>query len=199
MANGIPQLLNNTSNAINTIVLLIADSQTVVNMFGAPKWGIFQSQSTTPLLVPDSVVSVDIRQDWRVSDYPIEPNSFESYNKVIVPGEIRIVMSKGGSDSERKDFMDAFDNLGDSLVPFDIVMPDGTWPSFTLSHYSLRRTATNGVTLITVELWCTRINISVATESSVTASPSGTSPIPSGPVQPQAAPPSAATVPTAAA
>src|SRR5574337_124086 len=84
---GVPALLRNVSNigmAVTGALAVVAKYGSLSN-FLAPKWGIFRADNLTPVVIADSVVSVDYRNESRISDFPVELGSFGSYNKVATP------------------------------------------------------------------------------------------------------------------
>ena len=183
MASGIPALLNNVAAVTNAAALLVADAQIIQNMFQGPKWGIgvggfFQ-------IVPDSIIDLDFKRDWQVPNYPQEEGAFESYNKVAMPYDARVRMTKGGTDADRAAFLNRIDALAASLTLFDVVMPELVYKNSNIVHYDYRRTATSGVSLLTVDLWLLEIRVSGNAAFSNTAAPSGANPVNTGTVQPQ--------------
>lgn len=180
MANGIPAL-NSINQVASGVVLLVADAVGILNMLGAPQWGLFLNGA--PALVPDSVMSVEIKADWRLSDYQQEPNAFQSYNKVQTPYDARVTMTKGGSGIGS--FLLAVEAAVASLNLYDVVTPDRVYSSANLTHYDYRRTNTNGVSLLTVDLWLEEVRVTGTTTAPSTQAPSGATPVNGGNVQTQ--------------
>ncbi len=69
-------------------------------------YGVFDYQTGEPMLTTNtgpaktSVTTISVKQDYLVSDYPVEQGSFASYDKVIVPFDIRLRFIAGGSSSD---------------------------------------------------------------------------------------------------
>lgn len=185
MANGIPALLGQVANVVNDVNLVLADAAIILGMFGPPRWGLFNSDGSIAL-APDSIISVDFKKDWKVPNYPQELGSFESYNKVTMPFDARVRMTKGGTDAERSAFLDTVDAAADSLNLYGVVMPDVTYENANIVNYSFQRTSTNGVGLLTVDLWLLEIRQTATAAFSNTAAPSGADPVSTGNLQPQA-------------
>ena len=173
MANGIPALLGKVANAGNVATLLVADATT---LFGGStqnrQWGIFDDNGGEALS-PDSIISINFKRDWRVSDYPMEQGAFQSYNKVITPAVIQLRMTKGGSISERTAFLQAVLNMAKSLDLFRICVPEGYYPNMNMQSYDYNRTSTNGATLLTVDASFIAINVTSGATFSNTAQPNG--------------------------
>jgi hypothetical protein len=184
MANGIPSLLGQVTSVVNDVTLVVADAANVLAMFGFPQWGIFNDDGSLALQ-PDSIISVDFKRDWKLPNYPQEEGAFESYNKVTMPFDARMRMTKGGTDAERSAFLDAVDSAADSLTLYQVVMPEVSYPSANIVNYSYQRTSTNGVGLLTVDIWLLEVRVTATAAFANTAAPSGADPVSDGSVQPQ--------------
>ena len=75
--------------------LLVADAIQVVSMFLPSQWGIF-TMSGSPVIT-GKVLGVAYRKSWRTADFPVEQNSFASYNKAEEPWEARVQFAVDGS------------------------------------------------------------------------------------------------------
>lgn len=187
MANGIPSLLNQVGNVINNVQLVKADAEIILHMFQGPKWGIgiggvFQ-------IFPDSFLEIEFKRDWVVPDYPQELGAFQSYNKVATPYEAKVRMTKGGTEADRQQFLDTVDALASSLALVDVVTPTRIYQNANITHYDYRRTATNGVGLLTVDIWLEEIRVAPNPAFTQTAKPDGQDPQQTGQVQAQPATP----------
>jgi hypothetical protein len=160
----------------------------------ATVWGVYQDGAL--IVKPDSIIAVEYKREWKIADYPQEEGGFESYDKVTVPFDVRLTMTKGGSKEARQKFLESIDTVAASLDTYDIVTPDVTYLSCNASHINYKRIATSGVNLITVEMWLVEIRVTVTVEFSNTNKPSGANPISTGPVQ--TITPSAAETPSTA-
>src|SRR5580765_785951 len=96
--HGVPSVFRAPTQPVFTAALLIADAASIVRMFSGPEWGIF-TQGGAAFAIPDSVVSVDYRREWRISDYPVEKGGFQSFNKIATPFDIRIRFATSGPSS----------------------------------------------------------------------------------------------------
>jgi hypothetical protein len=187
MANGIPALLNQVGNVINNVQLVKADAQNILAMFAGPQWGIAVNGSF--VLAPDSILSVEYKRDWTVPDYPQELGAFQSYNKVATPFDVRVQMTKGGTEAEKRAFLIELDQLAGSLTLVTVITPTIQYPNANITHYDLRRTATNGVGLLTVDVWIEEIRVAPNPSFTQTAKPDGQDPQQTGQVQAQPATP----------
>lgn len=188
---GVPPLADPTI-VWNDVAPVTSDGADVVNSSATPQWGIF-SQDGDPVLTGDSTLAFEIDQDASVTNYPIEDGGFESYNKVQTPFRLKFTFTKGGTTSDRAAFLKKLDDLQASLDEFVGVTPEITYQVITIDHYDLRRTSRNGVTLLTVDVWCQEVRTGSpaqfsnttpgATQLTATKDPEAQDPINGGTVQ----------------
>lgn len=150
----------------------------------APQWGIFD-KSGRSVVTADSVLNVEYKQDWRISDYPLEQGAFESYNKVNTPFDARVTFVTGGSFANRQAMLASIAAIAGDLKLYSVVTPEATYPSVNINHYDYSR-AEGAIGLIKVGVWVTQINISTGSTLSNTQQPSGAAPANQGQVQPEA-------------
>jgi hypothetical protein len=67
------------------------------------------------------------------------------------------------------------------------VTPEQVYSSVNITHYDYRRTSTNGVGLLTVDVWGTQVRVTGDAAFSQTQAPSGADPVNGGVVSPGAA------------
>ena len=146
------------------------------------QWGIF-NQDGTFALEPDSIKTFDYKHDWKLPNYPMEKGAFQSYNKVQLPFETRLVMTKGGTEQDRNQFLTAVENTANSVTLYNVVTPDITYNNVSIASYNLKRTSTNGVTMLTVEIAFEEIRLAPAAQFTDTASPNGADQTNDGAVQ----------------
>lgn len=146
------------------------------------QWGIFD-QGGEPIVDADNVAGVDDGKEYRIANYPLEQGSFLSYNKVATPAEIRIAMSKGGTLSDRQDFLKTLKSLQGDLKLYNVVTPEEVFTNMNIANVRKSRTQSNGATMITVEVTLVEIRIAPAASFSNSKSTSGASPVDNGPVQ----------------
>lgn len=143
----------------------------------APRWGIFDSDGnqlgidpagTASILAQlgsaaeslltgqsDAVLSTfrfDFVRETRVSNFQVEGGGFANYNKVILPAAPQVTLILEGSESDRTNFLNAIDDACQSTDLFNVVTPEVTYVDYNLTRYSYRRTASQGATLLMVEV-----------------------------------------------
>jgi hypothetical protein len=147
-----------------------------------PQWGIFD-QSLQPVIVGDSCLLVDFRKGYRISDYQVEPGSFASYNKVETPYDFKMTFTKGGSENDRQVFLNTVASVVASISLYNAVAGEVSYPNANPTDYNYRRTNTEGMTLLTVEIMLEEVR---PTAQATFSSSSGAAPI-TNPQNPAAA------------
>lgn len=184
---GIPALLNKVGGITNNVTLLATDAIKVLGLFPAPIWGIYSSDLQKPIIEPDSIIAFDLKREWRLPDYPQEQGAFQRYNKIATPYDARIVMTKGGTDADRMKFLQKLEEVAKSLDTYAILTPGKTFNNANIHHYDYRRTASKGLTLLTVDVWLTEIRLDTVKTTPATKDASGTDAKNAGIMSPAAA------------
>jgi len=148
-------------------------------------WGIYLGGS--PVVLADNVVSFDLRKQWSISDFPVEKGAFASYNKVFIPFDGRFRFTAGGSDANKEAFLASIDAIAGDLNLYTIVTPIAIYSSVNVTHYDYSQTATNGVGLLSVDVWTEEVRETGVQAMSNTASPTAASQVNGGTVQPVSA------------
>lgn len=133
----------------------------------------------TPVLTPDSVLSLEWKGERRISDYPVQNGQFVSYNKVAVPFDLRMVMTCQGPSAvqqalapvtqsleralgdigmafgqpmTRNDFLKQLDTMLNSTDLYNVVTPDKVYMNVNLTGYNHAKKSDEGGTLIIADL-----------------------------------------------
>lgn len=147
MANGEPVLLNPPAASAADQPMT---SDQITNGGNATGWGVYLNGAL--VIQPDSIVTLSYKNEARISNYPQEHGAFASYNKVANPYDLRVVVTKGGTEGDRKSFIQTVEQYQKSLDLLDFVSPEKTYTGVNLVHMDYRRSATHGAGLLTVEL-----------------------------------------------
>ena len=198
MATGTPPLLKQAGGVVNYVTLLAADALAVYKMFTPSQWGVYISGSSVPIFVPltvagqigisllegasylglslgansmpDSIVALDYKHEWRISDAPMELGAFESYNKVQVPFSNRVRMAKSGTKFDKAAFLQTLEAMAaTTTVLFDIVTPEYTYVGVSIQSFTLSRNATEGTGMLLVDVEFVEIRQTVSTSLSNTS------------------------------
>ena len=143
---GVPNIQGIPKN-ISDSVIQFGGGQVINHLFG-DYWGIF-NQNGIPLLLADNVASVKVQSSSKISNAPVERGSFASYNKVIEPDSISVLMTKGsGGVTERGAFLALLDAFSNSADLFMVITPEAIYPNCNIIGYDYSREAGNGARMI---------------------------------------------------
>lgn len=179
---GVPALPRGSGAILAGIELLVADALSAF-AFGAPQWGVFLNGDL--VIQADSVVTFDFKQEFQISDYPVEEGAFQTYNKVQLPFDVRVRMATGGSAAARQAFINSVAAVVASLDLYDVVTPEVVYTSVNFGHQSYDRKASN-VGLLSIDLWGEQVRVTATAAFSNTQQPSGAGQVNDGTVQPLA-------------
>lgn len=158
----------------------------IANSYGGTPGTPAVPASTKEALTPDSFISIDYKNNMRVSNYPQEEGAFASYNKVGTPYDCRVRMAIGGDKTTRTAFLAKCDVMLKSIDLYTVITPEAQYTNASLENYDYRRESRNGATLLIVDLAFIEVRITAtATFSSAVkpAEPSGADPVSDGQVQ----------------
>ncbi|MEQ1977349.1 phage baseplate protein [Xenorhabdus sp. SGI240] len=124
----------------------------LINKLFGNYWGIF-NQYGIPLLLADSVISLQYQNQYRVVSAPIENGSFATYNKVGEPYKVTVQLSKSsGGTLERGAFLSQLEILAKSTLKFHVITPEFVYTNAAIVGYDIAREAKDGATLLKVNL-----------------------------------------------
>ena len=101
---GLPALAADIAELFSTIPLITSDGPDVSTAVASSQWGIFLNGD--PVVICDNVLSMEFRQDFKISNYPVEQGAFATYNKVQQPMEVKFRFSTGGSSAKRSEHVE---------------------------------------------------------------------------------------------
>lgn len=181
----ISQIINPTPENV------LAGSSAAVNAAAASQWGLFTQDGE--LAAPaDNVVAFESALEARISDYPVAPNTtgapnetvgFGSYNKVIVPYDIRLMMSRGGSVEDRIAFYGAITAAWQSTELFNVVTPECVYLDVNVIGVRRMAAGDRGAGLMTLEIALRKVRQTATLSFTQTKEPSGSGQVKDGSVQ----------------
>lgn len=179
---GVPVLLRSVTVPTPGALFNVALGGLAQSVFGGSTWGVLDAAGE-PIVTPDSFVGVDYTNNCDISNYPMEAGAFSSYNKVANPYDCAVTMSIGADLAARTAFLAKLEKTLNSLDMLSVVTPEATYINANLRSFDYRRTASSGMSLITVT--CRFVQIRQTAKSSVrnTADPSGMDAASGGQVQ----------------
>ncbi len=167
---GVPQLVRSAvieAQAILDTGLLI---QQIVEFVSskAPVWGVFD-QNNNKVIDPDNIFAFNYRAEWRKSNYPVQKGAFASYNKVIVPFDTGVRMTKGGSLADRQAFLAQIAAIEGDTNLYNVATPEKTYLGVNLSRSEFTRRSSEGAYFLEVDLLFEAVNEQNAQYSSTVA------------------------------
>lgn len=149
----------------------------------APKfeWGIYKDGSA--FLVPDNIVAVEYGSENRIADYPVEGGTIVSYDKVKMPSSVFVTVTKGGSISDKSEFLDKLDLMRTDLDVYEIVTPEQTFTNMNITGIKISRSADRGATLIIAEIAFREVMQTLNRSYSNTRDAASASPVSNGAAQ----------------
>ena len=141
---GVPQLVR-ANQAFGTIRLAVGAVQKFLGAAAAvgPTWGIFDSKGNLAIQ-PDSFLDFDNSNDWNLPTFPLQDGEFSNYNKVKLPAETSVKISKGGSLQDRKNLLDKLDQIAGDTNIYSILTPEKPYLSVNIRRYAIRRMGREG-------------------------------------------------------
>lgn len=180
---GVPAVFR--SPIFTQVESVLATAEALLLLFGSktPVWGIFDRQTGRSVVTADNVVGFDYRNQNAVSDYPVENGGFQSYDKVANPFAIRLRFSAGGTTTTRQALINSIEAITNNLVLYDAVTPEKVYQNINVIGNDYRRTATNGVGLLEIDVYCVEIRQTATQAFTQTKSPAAADPVDGGQVQ----------------
>lgn len=149
-AEGVPAVLRSDRFPADTTTQPALTNKTSGKDKPAP-WGLYTVGGTLYTQV-DSVLAFEAALEAVVSDYPVEQGGFASYNKVIRPYEVRLMLARGGTVQDRNDFLTAIQAAWKSTDLYDVYTPEMIYRNVNVVNVRRTATADAGVSLLRLEV-----------------------------------------------
>jgi len=146
---------------------------------GAPLWGIFDS-SGNQVVVPDSVMDFGWRAENRIPTFPIQSGQFATYNRVGLPFENSVTLTKGGDLTSRSVFLAQIDAIvaQSNITLYTIRTPEKSYVDVSVTRAELSRRGAGNYAYFDVEIYFIQIN-QVAAQYSTVQTPTNNASVPS--------------------
>jgi hypothetical protein len=168
-APGVPQVARNATNSAAPVAVTPLTGDSAASTGGTSQtWGIYTT-SNNPAVVSDSTVEIEFNKEARISNYPDETGAFQSYNKTQRNYEAVVVMTRGGSISDRTTFLNGLESVQADTNLYNVVMPEKTYVNANITRYGLRRRAEGGASLITAEVHLEEVRVTASMAFSTVA------------------------------
>lgn len=123
-----------------------------INAALAPQYALLDDRDNK-VIRPDGFGEMEFKGEANIATAPTEAGGFQSYNKVVTPEEIPIVMICSGQGvMSREDFLKKCQEIKSSAKVMKLVTPDHVFPAVCCTSMSYRRTAREGATLLQVRM-----------------------------------------------
>lgn len=165
---GVPQLLRSPQFPASVAPVLSAAAAVGAlwrALFALPKWGVFKQQTPTenedgietvtvvgelrPVVSADSVLDFGYRNEVDIPDFQLQDGSFANYNRVNLPYEASVRLTKGGSEEDRRKFLDQIQTIMESLELYQIITPERTYRNVNPVRFELIRRGASGAYFLT--------------------------------------------------
>lgn len=150
---GMPNIPNfaGLASAAENAAISLGASTLIKAVFGT-RWGIV-NQHGVPILLSDSVISVNYENTQDTSKDPIEGGKVLTYNKINNPKRANVVLAKGsGGSLKRGLWLAQLETYANSTLNFHIVTPDYVFTNMQIIGLNYSRTATSGLQRILASL-----------------------------------------------
>ena len=104
-----------------------------------------------------SILNFALDSNSQVSDFPIEKGSFAQYNKVNRPNRISLTYAITGKEKDRMYFFNALNDAKNNNVLFDVCMPEFRFQAYTITDYSMSRSADSGAQMFIFDVSLTEV------------------------------------------
>lgn len=177
---GVPQVRRAVGGAINSLAPVLGAAAAVGSLwralFSKPVWGIYKQEPKTetqngvetvtvvadqlPVVSADSVLTFGYTNEQDIPAYPVEEGGYANYNEVNLPPESSVRLSKGGSENDRREFLDQIHGLFETLQFYKIVTPERTYNNVRPIRFDFSRRERNGAYFFTeVDLYFREMRI----------------------------------------
>lgn len=165
---GVPQVLRRVTSTVAPVLGAAAGiSQLVRSFTSKPVWGVYKPEESarvestdpdtgevtftstkvvakrTPVVTPDSITEFGYQAEWSVTSAPTQKGAFADYNRVAVPFETHVRMTKGGSEADRYLFIKQIEALNSTQF-YDIVTPEKTYSNCNIIRFEMTRRGEKG-------------------------------------------------------
>lgn len=117
----------------------------------SPQWALINDKGTVAVLF-DALLSLDVKNESKLLTSPVEEGGFASYNKVASPLDIIVEVAASASRDGHAALLASLDKLASGTELVSLVTPDTEYRFLNIESYSVKRTATEGATLLVAEL-----------------------------------------------
>jgi hypothetical protein len=136
---GVPQLVR-ASAFVNNVQLAVGAVSSILGLSAnvTPTWGIFDASGNL-VVQPDSFLEMENTNDWKISNFPLQDGEFNQFNKVVLPFETSVKLSKGGSAQDRKNLLAQVGAIAGNTNLYTIRTPETSYVNVNIHRWTIRR------------------------------------------------------------
>lgn len=124
-------------------------------LFGS--WNIYDHKTDNQITSFDTFLGYTYQNNASIPSHPIESGSFSTYNKVLDPARITVVLAKSGFPAEVRYTLEDLERYAQSTDTIDIVLPFRSYLNYNISGISHSIQEGDAVSRLIVELTLTEI------------------------------------------
>lgn len=99
-------------------------------------WYISDYKTNEKIASFDTFLGYDYMRENKTAEKPVEKGSFSSYNKIVLPEQVNVVLAKGGSSFELKQALKKLEQYQGSTDTINIVLPFKSYINMSLNKLS---------------------------------------------------------------
>lgn len=179
---GVPAVARSALNPGTATEPQITQDSITVTATARDQWGVYSADGAQ-ILFPDSIEAIGYDAESRIADYPLEEGKFESYDKVALPFQNRVILTKGGTLIERQAFIRSVEEIRSDLKLYSIVTPEWTYLNVNVVRVAVDRSREQGGGMLRVELQLQEVRQKATASFSQTRDPASAEPVSNGSVQ----------------
>ncbi len=183
---GVPAVARSAINSGTATEPQLTQDSITVTLDARSQWGVYSADGAQ-VLFPDSIEAIGYDAEYRIADYPLEEGKFESYDKVALPFQNRVILTKGGTLIERQAFIRSVEEIRSDLKLYSIVTPEWVYLNANVTRVSIDRSREQGGGMLRVELQLQEVRQNATASFTQTRDPASAKPVNNGSVQPKPA------------
>lgn len=167
---GVPPVQRDAGNSSAPTTPQLTQDSVDVSQVANTQWGVY-AQGGALALDPDNIIALSYSAEYRIADFPIEQGGFETYDKVALPFDTIVRMTKGGTLSDRGSFARTAESLRGDTKLYNVVTPEATYLNVNIARLSIDRSQDGGAGMIVLELHLREIRQNAKAAFSATKDP----------------------------
>lgn len=165
--------ISSLSNRIPLIKDVLSKVPFANALFGS--WNIYDHKTDREITSFDTFLGYTYQDDASIPSHSIEEGGFSTYNKIVDPATITVILAKSGFPAEIRYTLEDLERYAQSTDTIDIVLPFRSYLNYNISSISHSIQEGDAVSRLVVELKLTEIRETTLTYTTVRISSNKTS------------------------